>query len=178
MPTFPVTDVIMFFQFSVTMPVNPYSLLEIVDKVYVCSTQLGFEGLMAGKEVHVFGMPFYAGWGLTVDAQRNPRRTNRRSLEEVFYIFYVLYTHWTNPETGRPCTIDESIDYLLDLREEYRVYLKEVKDREKSSEIAKSCEAKTAQKQIASLKRRLAGCQREISNLHNSQAYRIGMAIT
>ena len=106
--------------FRVTMPINPYSLMEVVDKVYVCSTQLGFEALMAGKEVHVFGMPFYAGWGLTIDAQKNPRRTNTRSLEEIFYIFYLRYTHWMNPETERPCSIDESIDYLLKLREEYR----------------------------------------------------------
>lgn len=49
--------------FRVTMPINPYALMEVVDKVYVCSTQFGFEALMAGKEVHVFGMPFYAVGG-------------------------------------------------------------------------------------------------------------------
>jgi capsular polysaccharide export protein len=106
--------------FRVTMPINPYSLMEVVDKVYVCSTQFGFEALMAGKEVHVFGMPFYAGWGLTIDDQKNQRRTNKRSLEEVFYIFYILYTHWMNPKTGKVCSIDESIDYLIRLRDEYK----------------------------------------------------------
>ena len=109
--------------FRVTVPINPYSLMEVVDKVYVCSTQFGFEALMAGKEVHVFGMPFYAGWGLTVDAQKNPRRTNTRTLEEVFHIFYLRYTHWMNPETGKCCGIDDCIDYLLRLRDEYRVVL-------------------------------------------------------
>lgn len=110
--------------FRVTMPINPYSLMDVVDKVYVCSTQFGFEALMAGKEVHVFGMPFYAGWGMTIDAQKNPRRTNQRTLEEAFYIFYVLYTHWSNPETGKACAIDESIDYLIKLRDEYREFMK------------------------------------------------------
>lgn len=109
--------------FRVTMPVNPYSLMDLVDKVYVCSTQLGFEALMAGKEVHVYGMPFYAGWGLTVDRQRNPRRTNVRSLEEVFHIFYLRYTHWMDIRSGRPCMIDVAIDNLLSLREEYRKVL-------------------------------------------------------
>lgn len=108
--------------FRVTMPVNPYSLMELVDKVYVCSTQMGFEALMAGKEVHVYGMPFYAGWGLTVDKQTNPRRTNKRTLEEAFYIFYLLYTHWVDVETGRPCTIDKAMDNLIALREEYAQY--------------------------------------------------------
>ena len=105
--------------FRATMPVNPYSLMALVDKVYVCSTQFGFEALMAGKEVHVYGMPFYAGWGLTHDIQRNPRRTRTRTLEEVFYIFYVLYTHWYNPDTGKSCAIDEAIDWLLKVREEW-----------------------------------------------------------
>ena len=105
--------------FRVTMPINPYSLLEVVDKVYVCTTQFGFEALMAGKEVHVYGMPFYAGWGITKDTQPNTRRTNRRSLDEIFYIFYLMYTYWINPEKGELCTIDEAIDYLLGIREEY-----------------------------------------------------------
>ena len=105
--------------FRVTMPINPYSLMEQVDKVYVCSTQMGFEALMAGKEVHVYGMPFYAGWGLTIDKQKNPRRTNRRTLEEVFYIFYIMYTRWVDVETGKPCTIDKAMDNLLALRSEY-----------------------------------------------------------
>lgn len=110
--------------FRVTMPINPYSLLEVVDKVYVCSTQFGFEALMAGKEVHVYGMPFYAGWGLTHDAQKKHARTNTRTLEEVFYIFYVLYTHWVDVKTGSPCDIDRAIDNLIAIREEYAAFQK------------------------------------------------------
>ena len=113
--------------FRVTMPINPYSLMEVVDKVYVCSTQLGFEALMAGKEVHVYGMPFYAGWGLTHDAQRKDSRTNTRSLEEVFYIFYVLYTHWVDVQTGKPCSLDLAIDNLIRIRAEYAALRKEQK---------------------------------------------------
>ena len=73
--------------YKVTFPINPYSLLERCDKVYVVSAQIGLEALMAGKEVHVFGMPFYAGWGLTMDERKFERRTNMRTLEELFYIF-------------------------------------------------------------------------------------------
>ena len=102
--------------FKQTLPINPYSLLSKVDKVYVCSTQFGFEALMAGKEVHTFGMPFYANWGITIDDQKLLRRTNRRTLEEIFYLFYCVYTHWYNPDTKQACNIDESIDYLLKLR--------------------------------------------------------------
>lgn len=105
--------------YTLTTPVNPISLIKLCNKVYVCSTQFGFEALMCGKEVHTFGMPFYAGWGLTQDALSCPRRTNRRSLEEIFYIAYILYSYYVNPLTGKRCEIEEAMDYLLAIRKEY-----------------------------------------------------------
>ncbi len=99
--------------------INPISLLEIVDKVYVCTSQLGFEALMLGKEVHTFGMPFYAGYGLTIDYQKCERRTNKRTLEEIFYITYINYSYYVNPEKEERCEIEEAIDYLIKLRREY-----------------------------------------------------------
>ena len=106
--------------FKVTEPVNPYVLMASVDTVYVCTTQLGFEALMAGKRVKVYGLPFYAGWGVTEDAISCPRRTRQRTLEELFHIFYLRYTHWVDPVRQRPCTLDEAIDRILSLRSEYR----------------------------------------------------------
>lgn len=107
--------------YKVTFPVNPYSLMEICDKVYVCSSQFGLEALMAGKEVHVFGMPFYAGWGLTIDDQHLVRRTHKRTLEELFYIIYCMYTHWADPERGCKATIDDVIDKMITLRSEMSI---------------------------------------------------------
>ncbi len=100
-------------------PVNPISLIKYVDKVYVVSTQFGFEALMCGKEVHVFGLPFYAGWGLTNDRQKCDRRTNTRTLEEIFYITYIVYSYYVNPKTQSKCEIEEAMDYLLELRDEH-----------------------------------------------------------
>ena len=105
--------------YTQTTPINPISLIKYVDKVYVCSTQFGFEALMCGKEVHVFGMPFYASWGLTIDDQKCERRTNTRTLEEMFYIAYIMYSYYVNPETKAPCEIEDAMDYLLKLRGEY-----------------------------------------------------------
>lgn len=104
--------------YKVTYPINPFSLMDICDKVYVCSSQFGLEALMAGKEVHVFGMPFYAGWGLTVDAQKCDRRTNKRTLGELVFIFYRLYTTWVMPEENRICSVDDVIDKVLQYRKE------------------------------------------------------------
>ena len=99
--------------------VNPIALLKTCDEVYVCTSQLGMEALILKKPVHVFGMPFYAGWGLTDDYMTCPRRTHHRSLEELFYITYIRYSWYVDPRTGRPCEIEDAMDYLLQMREAY-----------------------------------------------------------
>lgn len=100
-------------------PINPISLLEYVDKVYVCTSQMGFEALMCGKEVHVFGMPFYAGWGVTHDRLKCERRTRKRTVEEIFYFAYIEYSHYVSYETNSECEIEQCMDELLQLRQEY-----------------------------------------------------------
>lgn len=100
-------------------PVNPYDLLNICDKVYVCSSQMGFEALMAGKEVHTFGMPVYAGWGLTKDALVLKRRHRTLTLEEFFYIFYIRHTIYVDPAQKKPCSIDRAIEIISSERERY-----------------------------------------------------------
>jgi capsular polysaccharide export protein len=91
---------------------NPLSLVEQVDKVYVVTSQLGFEALMLDKEVHCFGMPFYAGWGITNDRIKIDRRKKQRSLVEIFAAAYILYIRYINPVTNQPGNIFDVIDYL------------------------------------------------------------------
>lgn len=105
--------------YFVDEPINPISLLEYVDKVYVCTSQMGFEACMCGKEVHVFGMPFYAGWGITRDRLTCSRRTRRRNLVEVFYYAYMVYTHYGSYKQNAECDIDTCIDELLEIRSRY-----------------------------------------------------------
>jgi capsular polysaccharide export protein len=94
-------------------PANPMALLAQVDHVYTVSSLLGFEALMAGKPVACFGVPFYAGWGLTDDRVRVPaRRTRRRSLEQVFAAAYLLYARYVDPESGERCGIERVIEHL------------------------------------------------------------------
>lgn len=101
----------------ISFPCNPFSLLEKVDKVYVCSSQLGFEALMAGKDVVVYGRPFYAGWGLTDDKQDfSKNRLQKRTLEELVYFTYYRYVIWYNPDTHRRCGVDEAINWIISNR--------------------------------------------------------------
>ena len=99
--------------------INPQTLIQEADKVYVVTSQVGYEALLCGKEVHVFGYPFFAGWGLTRDRIHSHRRTKKRSLEELFYIVNILYARYVHPETSRACEMEEIVDYLLKMRERY-----------------------------------------------------------
>jgi capsular polysaccharide export protein len=103
----------------ITAPVNPYVLLEGVDVVYTCTSQLGFEALMAGKKVKTYGMPIYAGWGLTEDTLSCPRRKSKRSVEEVFYALYVAFATHIDPFTLERCTLEQYLESLLILRNKY-----------------------------------------------------------
>lgn len=94
-------------------PVNPLSLIEQMDRVYVVSSTMGFEALLADKPVSCFGLPWYAGWGVTEDRQRCARRTRRRSVDELFAAAYFHYARYLDPLTHRRGTIFEVIEWLL-----------------------------------------------------------------
>ena len=99
---------------------NPYALLEKVDHVYVVTSQLGFEGLLAGKKVTCFGVPFYAGWGLTHDKQLCENRAANRSLEELFAAAFIVYTRYINPFTRQRSSLEDTLDILVAERQMQR----------------------------------------------------------
>ncbi|WP_082051503.1 capsular polysaccharide biosynthesis protein [Vreelandella aquamarina] len=98
---------------KITWPCNPIHLMEHVEKVYVVTSTMGFEALMLGKPVSVFGMPWYAGWGATIDYQHCARRTQRRSMQELFAAAYIHYTTYLNPVTHKPGSLNDVIDWLV-----------------------------------------------------------------
>ncbi len=93
--------------------VNPLHLLKQVDKVYVGTSQLGFEALLCGKQVVVFGQPFYAGWGLSDDRSPVSRRVRKRSIDELFYASHIAYARYCNPVTGSPWQLHECLDHVI-----------------------------------------------------------------
>lgn len=92
--------------------VNPWSLLERVDRVYAVSSQMGFEAVLAGLPVTCFGMPFYAGWGITDDRVACARRTRRRTVAEVFAAAYLVYARYVDADQRRPATFEVCVDTL------------------------------------------------------------------
>lgn len=80
------------------------SLIEMVDEVHVNTSLAGFEALLRGKPVTTYGVPFYAGWGLSRDLGCvPPRRTARKTLDELVAATLLLYPRYLDPVTGLPC---------------------------------------------------------------------------
>lgn len=97
--------------------INPIALLEHFDTVYTKTSQMGFEALLLGKKCVCFGMPFYAGWGITDDRIACERRKKIRSVEEVFAAAYILYTRYTNPYTHSSSDIIDTIREIIRQRQ-------------------------------------------------------------
>lgn len=97
--------------------INPLSLIEQMDRIYVVTSTLGFEALLVGKPVTVFGMPWYAGWGVTDDRQVCPRRSRGRSVDELLAAAYFHYACYLNPVTRRRGSVFDVIKWLQWQRE-------------------------------------------------------------
>lgn len=80
------------------------ALIDGTHEVHVMSSLAGFEALLRGKSVTTYGVPFYAGWGLTRDLGPVPdRRRTKRSLDELVAAVLLLYPRYLDPATGLPC---------------------------------------------------------------------------
>ncbi len=97
--------------------VNPWALIETVDTVYTVTSLIGLEALIAGREVHCFGAPFYAGWGLTRDRVAIPRRTARPGLAQLFAAAYFDYARHAHPKTNAPLAFEEAAAWLKETRD-------------------------------------------------------------
>ncbi|MEG9544797.1 capsular polysaccharide biosynthesis protein [Mannheimia sp. HC-2023] len=102
----------------ITEDVNPASLIKWCEKVYCVTSQMGFEALLLGKKVITFGVPWFAGWGITDDRNESAQslfqqnRRTERSLLQLFYAAYFDYSRYINPNTGKSGSIFDVIDYL------------------------------------------------------------------
>lgn len=83
------------------------SLIEVADEVHTLTSLVGFDALLRDKAVFTYGMPFYAGWGLTHDAITDiPARARPLTLDMLTagaLLRYPLYRDWelgvfTTPE--------------------------------------------------------------------------------
>ena len=93
-------------------------LIECSSAVCVVTSQVGFEALIYGKSVHVFGRPFYSGLGLTNDHinPKNSRKIKSITLEQLVFSTLIQYQICLDPRTKRRCEIEEIVKFIHNLR--------------------------------------------------------------
>ena len=93
-------------------PISPWALMEGAIAVYVVSSQMGFEAILAGHKPVIFGQPFYAGWGLSDD--RNPVQRRQRILTraQLFAGAMLLIPKWYDPCRDRLCSFEDALNQI------------------------------------------------------------------
>ena len=91
---------------------HPPGLFEAADAVYCVTSQMGFEALLWGKPVRCFGMPFYAGWGLTGDELTPPARRGAASFETLVHAALIDYPRYLDPETRARCEPERLLAWM------------------------------------------------------------------
>jgi capsular polysaccharide export protein len=95
------------------------SCIAVSDEIHTLTSGAGFDALIRGKKVHTYGMPFYAGWGLTVDYRECERRTKVRTLDELVAAALILFPRYISPKTGAFCEIEQTLAELKEEQERY-----------------------------------------------------------
>ncbi len=95
---------------------HPVRLLKHASAVYAVTSLVGFEALLWNRPVRCFGMPFYAGWGLTKDALPTPSRRGQARLEDVVHAAFVAQARYVDPRNGSLCQAEQAISYMAEQR--------------------------------------------------------------
>ena len=95
------------------------TLLSISDEVHTMTSLVGFEALLRDKKVVCYGIPFYAGWGLTIDMMECKRRKRELNISELIAGAYILYPKYIDPLTLKECEIERVLEQLAIEKELY-----------------------------------------------------------
>ena len=86
------------------------------DEIHTMTSLAGFEALLRRKKVVCYGLPFYAGWGLTEDKLALPRRKRILTLQELVAGAMIAYPLYLHPENGRPTDVFGALSILKQQR--------------------------------------------------------------
>ncbi len=78
---------------------------------------VGFEALMRGVKVFTYGLPFYAGWGLSEDAHICERRQRVLSIDELTAATLLLYPRYIDPLNKELCEVEVTLAGLQQEKE-------------------------------------------------------------
>ncbi|EDO6931677.1 capsular polysaccharide biosynthesis protein, partial [Campylobacter coli] len=112
-------DIILKYCDEIIEDVSIDSAINACDEVHTITSTSGFDALLRAKKVVVYGKPFYAGWGLTQDLHRIPRRARVLSLEELVAGVLILYPRYIHPKSKNLCEVELALDTMLALQKDY-----------------------------------------------------------
>ncbi|QIP51993.1 capsular polysaccharide biosynthesis protein [Kingella kingae] len=92
--------------------VDILTCLAVCDEVHTMTSLTGFEALLRGKKVICYGLPFYAGWGLTTDELPIARRSKRLALWQLISGTLLHYPSYAHPKTGQRINALAAIEIL------------------------------------------------------------------
>ena len=105
-------DVALMYCDEVVSEISMASVLDAVDEVHTMTSLTGFEALIYGKKVTTYGIPFYAGWGVTQDKRELTRRSRKLELLELVAATFLLYPRYVHPFTQQLCDAEEILEFL------------------------------------------------------------------
>ncbi|MBU1346556.1 MAG: capsular polysaccharide biosynthesis protein [Alphaproteobacteria bacterium] len=91
--------------------------LDACDILATLTSLSGFEALLRGKTVAVYGRPFFGGWGLTQDRLTYERRTRRATLDALVAAALIEYPIYVTPD-GWPCEAEDLVTALIAARDQ------------------------------------------------------------
>ena len=80
--------------------------------MHTITSLTGFEALLRGKKVCCYGLPFYAGWGLTEDTLPIPRRSRKLELWQLITGTLVYYPEYVHPEARCMINVETALNIL------------------------------------------------------------------
>jgi capsular polysaccharide export protein len=95
------------------------SCIAVSDEIHTLTSGAGFDALLRGKAVFTYGMPFYAGWGLTTDYRTCERRTRVLTLDKLVAATLILFPRYISPKTGKFCEVEQTLKELKEEQEKY-----------------------------------------------------------
>jgi len=95
------------------------SCIAVADEVHTITSGAGFDALIRGKRVYTYGIPFYAGWGLTTDHRVCERRQRVLTLDALVAVTLILFPRYISPKTGEFCEVEQTLKELKEEQEKY-----------------------------------------------------------
>jgi capsular polysaccharide export protein len=89
------------------------ALFDQVDSIHTMTSLVGFEAIIRGKLVYCYGMPFYAGWGLTKDYMSINRRKRKLCIKTLVAGVLINYPTYVSHDIGEFISAESAIKELV-----------------------------------------------------------------